>query len=79
MLWLFFFKGDVTSATSDGSVVQNSYDAIEGGGLMGKALGVQMVIISMELLRIWERQKFKHLCTNICTWFNACLEAKCEI
>ncbi|KAM6299831.1 protein transport protein Sec24A [Aegotheles albertisi] len=27
-------EGDATSAASDGSVVQNSYDAIEGGGLM---------------------------------------------
>ncbi|KAM9289388.1 protein transport protein Sec24A isoform 2-T4 [Morus bassanus] len=27
-------EGDAASATSDGSVVQNSYDAIEGGGLM---------------------------------------------
>ncbi|XP_064377190.1 protein transport protein Sec24A isoform X1 [Dromaius novaehollandiae] len=30
--------GDATSTASDGSVVQNSYDAIEGGGLMGKVL-----------------------------------------
>ncbi|XP_031454250.1 protein transport protein Sec24A [Phasianus colchicus] len=27
-------EGDATSAAGDGSVVQNSYDAIEGGGLM---------------------------------------------
>lgn len=54
-LWLFFFKGDARSAASDGSVVQNSYDAIEGGGLMGKALGGKMVVIVMELLRVWER------------------------
>ncbi|XP_027324529.1 protein transport protein Sec24A [Anas platyrhynchos] len=27
-------EGDATSAASDGSAVQNSYDAIEGGGLM---------------------------------------------
>lgn len=31
-----FLIGDATSAAGDGSVVQNSYDAIEGGGLMGK-------------------------------------------
>lgn len=54
-LWLFFLKGDARSAASDGSVVQNSYDAIEGGGLVGKALGVKMVVIIMELLRLWER------------------------
>lgn len=44
---MFFFKGDARSAASDGSVVQNSYDAIEGGGLMGKALGVKMLVIIM--------------------------------
>lgn len=38
LLGLSFLIGDATSAASDGSAVQNSYDAIEGGGLMGKAL-----------------------------------------
>lgn len=34
--------GDATSAASDGAAVQNSYDALEGGGLTGKALGVKV-------------------------------------
>lgn len=33
-----FLIGDMTSTASEGSLVQNNYDTIEGGGFIGKKL-----------------------------------------
>lgn len=63
-----FLIGDATSAAGDGSVVQNSYDAIEGGGLMGKVwelkkkkknLLLSKLFKSLEKMEVWV---FRHKC-----------------
>lgn len=61
-----FLIGDATSAAGDGSVVQNSYDAIEGGGLMGKVwelkkkkLLLSKLFKSLEKMEVWI---FRHKC-----------------
>lgn len=60
-----FLIGDATSAAGDGSVVQNSYDAIEGGGLMGKVWELKKNLLLSKLFKSLEKMEvwvFRHKC-----------------